>query len=209
MCGETGNPDPVADQRWFHWCAALRQVLRSCCRDLKGLADKLNPPNPGAEGRGEGRQKGGGLQRPTTARLSKGGPRKTLALILHFLPFEREPRTDVRAGRRTEEGAGSGWTGFGCDTAILRCLIWCLSAIPARGGGWAPWNHWNNWRFYHCFKGISSNEGIQMVVGESFCKYRLRRRQRVRSGGGFTFTAGCNKRERFFLPHCWGRVRHA
>lgn len=49
---------------------------------LEGLADKQNPLNVQAEGRREGRKKGGDLQRvQICAKLFREGPRKTIALL--------------------------------------------------------------------------------------------------------------------------------
>lgn len=191
----------------------MRWPSDRCCggaASWKGLADKQKPLNLRAEGRREGRQKGGGLQRLWKPHLSKGGPRKTMALTLLFLSFEREPRSprqlstshawsprsqEVMEGQRKAQEV----VGLGCDRAILRCLIWCLSAISANAGGWATAKPLEQAAFLSLLQRRQSNEGIQMLVREVWCKYRLQRWQRARSGGGFTFTAGCNKRKRFFF----------
>lgn len=73
-----------------------------------------------------------------TASLSQGGPRKTTALIFLLLSSESEPRSPQlstsHAWRQVTQGQRKAQevVGLGCDTAIPRCLIWCLSAISAR-----------------------------------------------------------------------------
>lgn len=169
--------DLVPNKSWFLWPSDRCCVGAAVCSDLKGLADKQNPLDLRAEGRKEGKQKRGDLQRLRKLRVfQEKEPRKMIALIVQLLPFVSEAHWPLAAFHKSrsaslQSGSYKGTdsqevVGLGCDAAILRCLIRWLPAISARlptGGLGKVQTTGTTGIFYQSIKASESNEGIQMV----------------------------------------------
>lgn len=170
MCGKSRPSSKQMLVPLMCWPPDRCCVGAAVCSELKGLADKQKPLNLRAEGRGEGRQKGGGgLQRLKTASLSKGGPRKAITLILLFVSFERGAwspwqLSTSHAWRPRRQEVTGGWRKW-LDLGVTQPLWRCLRYLPGcqHGGGGQHQNHWNNWHFYHSFKGIRVMRGFRWL----------------------------------------------
>lgn len=155
---------------------ALWQMLCRCCSELEGLAgtqslwtlerkeDRRKEAFKGWEN-GRRRAKENHRSQPPVSVLSEGTTVTSAASTSHAWRLRR---------RKLGKATGSGWTWVWHGHFQMSDLM-LVSDICQRGG-WATSKPLLQLAFLSLLQRLQSNEGIQTVVGEDLCKYRLQRR---------------------------------